>query len=284
MADVVILEIKVKDTCPNGEYILDLENLLITDANGNDITSLVVPADGKIIVNGEHVRPFEGDVYAEVEKTHGFYFSHDNGVRSNGTKGGFSPNQIVSLKIFERTTVDGNTTITPWTESEIDMSMINFGNAVPSTVYDETNTTFKYEVPVYYGENALTDADGNQITVTVYIGIKGDIDLNNKVLANDASQALAYYAATQIADPSEVKLSESEYVTGADDILDDFCAFLGDVDANEWSEDNWKLTKSERRILANDAGSILTFYAKSQMPNAEAQAIWDEVVPERFGN
>ncbi|MBE6858936.1 MAG: hypothetical protein E7498_05830 [Ruminococcus sp.] len=284
-ADVIVLEFKVKDTCPNGKYNIAIEDLFVSDANGGDITALVVTVPGKITVDGSGEGPEWIDTFAVVEKTHGFYFSHDNGTRNNGEKGGFNPGQITSLKIFNKITQDGITVDSEWAAEDVDMSKINFGDAVPSTVYDEANTTFKYEVPVYYGYNPLVDRDGNQITVTVYIGVKGDIDLNNKVLANDAAQALAFYTASQAigADPAKIQLSESPYVTGADDVLEDFCAFLGDVDVNEWSEDNWKLKKADRKILANDAGAILTFYSESQTPGAEAQALWDEIVPERYG-
>ncbi len=284
-ADVIVLEFKVKDTCPNGTYDIAIEDLFVSDANGGDITALVVTVPGKITVDGSGTGPWTADTFAIVEKTHGFYFSHDNGTRNNGEKGGFNPGQITSLKIYNKVTQDGITVDSEWAAEDVDMSEINFGDAVPSTVYDEANTTFKYEVPVYYGKTPMVDRDGNQITVTVYIGVKGDIDLNNKVLANDAAQALAFYTASQAigADPAKIQLSESPYVTGADDVLDDFCAFLGDVDVNEWSESNWKLTKADRKMLANDAGAILTFYSESQTPGAEAQALWDEIVPERYG-
>ncbi|MDD6058990.1 MAG: cohesin domain-containing protein, partial [Ruminococcus sp.] len=284
-SDVIVLEFKVKDTCPNGKYDIAIEDLFVSDANGGDITALVVTVPGKITVDGSGTGPWTADTFAIVEKTHGFYFSHDNGTRNNGEKGGFNPGQITNLKIYDRVTQDGITVDSEWAAENVDMSEINFGGAVPSTVYDEDNTSFKYEVPVYYGKTPMVDRDGNQITVTVYIGVKGDIDLNNKVLANDAAQVLAFYTASQDigADPAKIQLSESPYVTGADDVLDDFCAFLGDVDVNEWSEDNWKLTKADRKILANDAGAILTFYSESQTPGAEAQALWDEIVPERYG-
>ncbi|MBQ8582289.1 MAG: cellulose-binding protein CttA-related protein, partial [Ruminococcus sp.] len=287
LSDVIVLEFKVKEDCPNGEYDIAIDNLFVSDANGGDITELVLALDGSIIVDGtSDPHPWTGDTFAVVEKTHGFYFSHDNGTRNNGEKGGFNPNQITSIKIYDRITEEnGDVTISEWDAAYIDMSKVNFGEAVPSTVYNEENTTFKYEVPVFYGNNPMVDQDGNAITVTVYIGVKGDIDLNNKVLANDAAQALAFYTASQDigADPAAIKISESEYVTSATDVLDDFCAFLGDVDANEWSEGNWKLTKADRKILANDAGAILTFYSESQTPGAEAQPLWDMIVPERFG-
>ena len=173
--------------------------------------------------------------------------------------------------------------------SEFDASLINFNGETPASIYDINNTTFKYEVPVYYGDAPLLDADKNQVKITVYIGVKGDIDLSNNSDAIDASQALGYYAEISTGKtPDETQISGSDLVEDASSIYDHFAAFLGDVDTNEWAPDNWKVRKDGRVIDAVDATQILVFYSYAStevepLGDMTVQEAWNLASPFRFG-
>ena len=244
--------------------------------------------------------------YVTLETKVGYYFSHDDGTKNpDGSGGGFSKDQVVAFTIVD-VYEDG----TEVTRESIDKALINFNGETPESQYNSryhdpeiqpTIEDFTYEVPVYYGDMPLMDKDGNALSITAYIGVKGDADLNNLVDARDASAVLSYY--TKIGSTSEgytpenTQLSTSELVTGANDPLDNLAAFLADVDKNEYDPENWSLTRAERHtpdigqaIDARDASAILTFYVykgsfDNPLYNTKTDGeLWDIVVPGRFGN
>ena len=96
---------------------------------------------------------------------------------------------------------------------------------------------------------------GEPLTIEAYIGVKGDTDLNNIVDSRDSSAILTYYANIMTVNytPETRQLSTSKLVTGPDDKLDNLAALLADVNANEWAEDNWKLTRADRTNLETGA-------------------------------
>ena len=233
--------------------------------------------------------------YAIIETQVGYYFSHDNGIRANGQPGGFNKEQVVALKIVD-VYEDGREV----ERTDIDLSLINFNGLTPESAYNArthinkqtTITDFKYDIPVYYGTMPLVDKNGNALNVTAYIGVKGDITLSNMVDASDASAALSYYAkvSTGSNSPATVILQcteEGMKVNTALDELDQLAAFLGDVNTNEWSADNWKTKKDGRIIDANDASQILSFYAKrtsQRYDGTSSYDIWNEILgTARFG-
>ena len=182
----------------------------------------------------------------------------------------------------------------------VDYDLINFNGATPASEYkarthvpkQTTIDDFKYEIPVYYGDMQLLDKDGKPLTVTAYIGVKGDATLDNMVDSVDASAVLRYYAtvSTNNTDVYDVKLQNTVAglkVESPTDQLDELAAFLADVNTNEWSADNWKTKKDGRRIDSNDASKILAFYARSSSDNyknVSSYDIWNEVLGQaRFG-
>ena len=195
---------------------------------------------------------------------------------------------VKSIKIID--VVDGIET-----EREIDRSLINFGGATPANVFNASAITgksldeFKYEIPVYYGDEPLLDKDGNQCTVTAYIGVKGDSDLDGMVLMFDASSTLKYFTAMSSGKAArETLFSDSKLVSGPDDILDDFCAFLANVTADEYDPDNWSKTKENRTFRADDASAILRYYTRmstltalGEVDDDTKQAEWDTICPDR---
>ena len=230
--------------------------------------------------------------YATIKTKAGFYFSHDNGVRALGDKGGFDAGQVEELVIYD-VYKDGKVEV----RSGLDMSRVNFGQATPEKVYNtrthnNAKTTiddFKYEVSVMYENMPLVNTSGEALTVPVYIGVKGDINLDNKVNAVDASTALSYYASYQTnGNTKESVICQNDTnglaVTSPTDMLDHFAAFLGDVDTNEYDPNNWKTMKGDRTVNAVDASYILSFYAEKQTTDKSANDIWNDVLgTARFG-
>ena len=230
--------------------------------------------------------------YVDYTTQIGFYFSHDDGRRENGIvgEGGFSKEQVTISKMY-KVDYEGATP----TEVTFDPEKITFNGATPASVYDKANQTFKYEVPVFYdfGENGeedirpLLNEEKNQIMITVYIGVKGDVNLDNRADAVDATQIQVYYAHLSAGNgtPKDTQLSlSSDLVDGPDSDYDHFAAFLGDVNANEWSETNWKLRKEDRpEINAVDATQIQVFYARASTSDEDPYDIWNYASPSRFG-
>ena len=179
------------------------------------------------------------------------------------------------------------------------MDPVNFKSETPesaynSRVHDPDNVKvedFRYDIPVYYGDLQLVDKDGNALTVPAYIGVKGDITLNNIVDAVDASTVLHYYAVLSTdGTPDTVKCQDTGsglQVASPTSELDQLAAFLGDVTENEWSSDNWKKKKTDRVIDAVDASNILAFYARvssEDYKGVSTHDIWDEVLgSKRYG-
>ena len=236
--------------------------------------------------------------YVELQTEPGFYFSHDEGgTRSDGSEGGFNKGQIHDVTRYKVDYVGAEPV-----EVEFDESLINFGTQTPANVFDPANKTFKFEVLVYYGDEMLyqmVDGELTPVILTAYIGVKGDINFSGKADAVDASIASIYYAMLSTMNddgdyrqPYEVILStpDNPYITvdAPDDIYDEFAAFLGDVDTNEWAPDNWKVKKGDRSINAVDASGISVYYAWISATQADIvpteQEAWDIAAPERFGD
>jgi hypothetical protein len=279
---VAEFQIKIPENAKAGDYTVDFTDVRVNGDAGINVTNYVIVLPGNIKVIP---KPVDKTTYAVLDTTYGFYFSHDNGKT---TGRGFSTDMVKSIKIID--VVDGIET-----EREIDRSLINFGGATPANVFNASAITgksldeFKYEIPVYYGEDPLLDKDGNQCTVTAYIGVKGDSDLDGMVLMFDASSTLKYFTAMSSGKQArETLFSDSKLVSGPDDILDDFCAFLANVTADEYDPDNWSKTKENRTFRADDASAILRYYTRmstltalGEVDDDTKQAEWDTICPDR---
>ena len=163
---------KVKD---NEETIINLKvNHLDTSTNLNSPLHL---SDWETIKDEDLVY-----FYANVKTQVGYYFNHDDEIRALGDRGGFNPEHVMEIEIFD---VYKNNTEIKRNESKIDKSWINFGKATPKKVFNSRNHSanisiedFKYEIPLMYGDDPLINSDKNIINVTVYIGLKGDYNLD----------------------------------------------------------------------------------------------------------
>lgn len=151
--------------------------------------------------------------------------------------------------------------------------------------YREEQTNFTYIVDVLYDGQPLVDADGKPMTFKAYIGVKGDSNLDNKADAKDASNALAFYSKASVMQEGEssdnIRLNPdaNDIINNNPDLdLDQFGAFLVDVDQDVYDLDNWKTKKSGRVIDAKDASAILAFYSKMSTSATDAQETWNEVL------
>jgi hypothetical protein len=223
--------------------------------------------------------------YIEIESVAGFYFN---------TEASFDKEQIKKAVLHDQTSqgytdVSGTVIITNvLSDEKTDITAeLTFGDATPANTYKAVENQFLYRVPVYYNGAVAKDDNGNDLTVTAYIGLKGDTDLNNIVDGRDASAVLTYYAkiSTEGNTSENTALSPSTLVSGnADSTYDDFAAFLSDVKVDGGKEMSRFARRAERLIDGRDASSILSYYAKSstaeysEMAENEPAKLWDIVL------
>lgn len=222
------------------------------------------------------------DIYVkdgDIEVQEGYYFSHD--YRE------FNKGQITVLKMTYLWS-DGSET-TEEIDTTAEDSPVNFYGQTPDLAYYEENTSFKYEgIQAYYrlsdDENiALKYEDGTPVTVTAYIGVKGDADLNNVVDPVDATRVLVYYSYHSMGMITQLCVNPN--IPEITPELENLAALLADTDTDEYSPDNWKLTKEERLLDPVDSTYILRYYSYHSMLPAyhgrDAWKIWLKVVFER---
>ena len=208
------------------------------------------------------------------EAVEGYYFSHDTNT--------FNKNQITKLVVTVIGKDDSQIAgVNLLDEAEMMEKLggkieINYGYATPNSTFDADKGN-KYDIAVYVNNTALSDENYVPCTVTAYIGVKGDVDLDNQVNAYDSSATLKYYAALQTGVENPVMYSAENQS------LENFTCFLGDVDEDEYAENNWKKTEAERNtaksVNALDASYMLAYYAHVQTGSAADNALWDKVLP-----
>ena len=164
---------------------------------------------------------------------------------------------------------------------------------VPADVFADINkngvASFASQIPVYAKEaitaadgtvvanagDVLKRIDGSKISVTAYIGVKGDADLDMTADSSDASKILTWYGKMQTgADAATTQFSSNDVLVQSDPMLDELAAFLCDVD-NENDSQNWKLRKPERTIAADDASFILGYYGKVMTGSEAGRDTWN---------
>ena len=125
----------------------------------------------------------------------------------------------------------------------------------------------------------IVDMDGKPVTATVYIGVKGDANLDMVCDAVDASIVLAWYAKGQTGqiDDETTFAPASNLLVKDNPELDNLAAFLADVD-NEGDENNHILTKTGRGLNSTDASKILVYYSKVQTGAEPGKATWSDIV------
>ena len=172
-----------------------------------------------------------------VLKDAGFYFSEDNRE--------FDPADLIESVVS--IDAEGKTT-------NIDVSKITFKGATPKSTYAETEKYFVGTVDAYYGDEVVA-------TPTVYIGVKGDADLNGKVELSDATLALTYY--------TEHSVNNAFYLTSGTKTpenaeLETLAYFLADINTESTVGEDAVGTST---IELEDATNILTYYTEESVNN-----------------
>ena len=140
---------------------------------------------------------------------------------------------------------------------------VNFNGETPKSTYAQTENYYVGEVQAYYNngtENVLIPG----ATPTVYIGVKGDADLDGLENVPDAVKILTYYA--------KVAAGQSGIVFEEDPLLNKLAYFLADIDTESKAGEN----TPGKLMEVSDAVNVLTYYAK-KAANQDPQ--WPEVVP-----
>ncbi len=231
-----------------------------TTGSGDDVTTTTTGSgdDVTTTTTATMIGEDDGIVRVAIEtEVVGFYFSHDP-----------RPFKAENVNVERAWTKDaeGNEIDVEFDPSLVTFEEVNSKADNPEEAYDVNNTTFKYTVNVFYNGKPLVNADEDAVAITVYIGVKGDTNLDNMSDARDASNILAYYANASTLDEGEtiedVRMSpENCEPVNNNPELDTLCAFLADVDLDVYSKDNWGKTKSDRIIDATDATWILSYYS-----------------------
>ena len=106
------------------------------------------------------------------------------------------------------------------------------------------------------------------VTPTIYIGVKGDADLNETVDTFDAYYVLQYYAAKSAGFNDAKLLNDND-----DPMLEVLAYFLADVDTESKAG-----TDTAGKILDTfDAYYVLDFYASLSAGHSEVT--WPEIIP-----
>lgn len=184
---------------------------------------------------------------------------------------------------------------------------VDFGKQTPANVFVDGEYKFAHEILLYATEDIkngdqviakagdkLVQANGDEVTVIAYVGVKGDGDLNFMADSRDASLVLTWYAKMSTGgDPDTEIFSNSDLITEYDadgnrvlkaefdPMLDQLAAFLCDTD-NENAEDNWYALKPARKIDAKDASFILKMYSWASTGEEPNRTTWNEVLGENF--
>ncbi len=183
--------------------------------------------------------------YKVVVEGDGFYYSHDDENFSD--KEGFS---VVA--------VNDDGTETPLSADEY---TLNFNTPVAafeskSDIVNWTLNDFKYEIYATVGDEESSRA-------IVYIGRKGDADLDNIVNSSDSTSILKYYAAHS-ADKDDPLYSE------ANPLYESFALFLAETDG-------------DGIINSSDSSNVLNYYAQHSAnklkTQADIKAFWQEFLP-----
>ncbi|MDE5946430.1 MAG: hypothetical protein K2G63_03865, partial [Oscillospiraceae bacterium] len=222
-------------TVTSGTDDTDTNTTVTTVTTGDDIhTDTTVTTNvGADIVEVKVV--IEGD---------GFYYSHDDEAFAD--KEGFS--------VFGVDPEGNEIALTP------DDYTLNFNSPLEAAEPKQdleswTEEDFQYGITASVG-------DVTSEPIIVYIGKKGDANLDNTVDAGDGSSILAYYSGVQANEDPNIYSDTNE-------LYEAFVLFL--VDANE-----------DGVIDAGDASDTLSFYGESQsavnrFPNlASIGEFWDE--------
>ena len=185
-----------------------------------------------------------------VETKTGYYFSEDTRT--------FDPTALLKVVSVDE---EGNET-----DITADVTFGEDGAATPKSVYADTETYYVGTVDAYYKGVKLDAAP------TVYIGVKGDADLDGTVGLEDATLALTYYSEHAVSNAYYFTTSSATAPENVE--LETLAYFLADIN----TESTAGADSADLVIELADATNILTYYAEDAVKNEPKwAAICDEL-------
>ncbi len=290
------VELLIPADVPAGQYNISMENVTVS----------VLTEDGQ-------VKYAQGSNYFEVEKgklsiTDSFDIDPVDSVIK--IPQGMTASEMISSMLEEKfyysydknqfdltgLKVEIEKLTSPGSKEIIDISKYIRvkGGLTPESVYD--NKHVAYDIPLEINPDMLTDGkylefNGQQYdisgiqkafdgtTMRVYIGQRGDINLDGKVDTRDATSVIREYNAVSMGDPTTINeiVSKSAFVT--DDLTDkdceqivELCKFLGDVSVN---------STTSHTLDTRDETGIIKFYNEYSMAamdgEVDVKGIWDKI-------
>ena len=192
-------------------------------------------------------------VKTELGAGAGFYFDND--------KSNFAADSMAELPKDS-----------PEMEGEVAAGKFTVGDAkeslTPEKLYEANKAEDAYVVKalqLYYDGLKVVDKDRKPVTMTVYVGVKGDLTQDGACNAKDANRALIHAAAVGTTPdgqklPTINDLGEVKTPAAADqDTFDKFMIFLGDVDTESVKGEQ---PKEQIAVNAKDANAMLRFAAQ----------------------
>ena len=149
----------------------------------------------------------------------------------------------------------------------LEAGAVTLDKTTPKEIFDAEGKAYCVtEVNAYFTDPTTADAEpvAAPVNPTVYIGVKGDADLNGIVDVQDAVAILTYYAKTAAA--------QENVAFNEDENLNKLTYFLADVD----TESKAGMNNGSELMTTQDAVNVLTFYAKKA---ANQDPTWPDVIP-----
>ena len=149
----------------------------------------------------------------------------------------------------------------------LEAGAVTLDKTTPKEIFDAEGKPYCVtEVNAYFTDPTKADAEAVAAPVnpTVYIGVKGDADLNGSVDVQDAVAILTYYA--------KASAGQENVAFNEDENLNKLAFFLADVD----TESKAGINNGSELISIQDGVNVLTFYAKK---SANQDPAWPDVIP-----
>ncbi|MCI7258189.1 MAG: hypothetical protein MR466_02010 [Ruminococcus sp.] len=149
----------------------------------------------------------------------------------------------------------------------LEAGAVTLDKTTPKEIFDAEGKPYCVtEVNAYFTDPTKADAEAVAAPVnpTVYIGVKGDADLNGIVDVQDAVTILTYYA--------KASAGQENVAFNEDENLNKLAFFLADVD----TESKAGINNGSELISIQDGVNVLTFYAKK---SANQDPAWPDVIP-----
>ena len=149
----------------------------------------------------------------------------------------------------------------------LEAGAVTLDKTTPKEIFDAEGKPYCVtEVNAYFTDPTKADAEpvAAPVNPTVYIGVKGDADLNGIVDVQDAVTILTYYA--------KAAAGQADVAFNEDENLNKLTYFLADVD----TESKAGMNSGSELMTTQDAVNVLTFYAKKA---ANQEPTWPDVIP-----